>query len=200
MNHLNKGKAKYISVWALVLLLLTITLYYSASGFHTSHFHSFLTVDTLPVSKADSQRLKVKIQNDSAAIGKIADTTIINTIDTLTYRPSKDALDAPVVYHADDSMVMDIPGKKIILYGKGTNVKYTDNQLYAPRIEFDQRTSIVSAYLVRDSSGKVISFATFNQGDFKTQSDSMSFNMKTLKGITKSTYTQQGEIYFHAEK
>ena len=102
MNHLNKGKAKYISVWALVLLLLTITLYYSASGFHTSHFHSFLTVDTLPVSKADSQRLKVKIQNDSAAIGKIADTTIINTIDTLTYRPSKDALDAPVVYHADD--------------------------------------------------------------------------------------------------
>ena len=200
MNHLNKGKAKFISVLALVLLLLTITLYCSAGGFHTVHFHSFLTVDTLPVNKADSQNSKFKIQNESAAVGKIADTTIITKIDTLTYRPSKDALDAPVVYHADDSMVMDIPAKKIILYGKGTSVKYIDNQLYAPRIEFDQSTSMVSAYLVRDSNGKVISFPVFNQADFKTQSDSIKFNMKTLKGITKSTYTQQGEIFFHAEK
>ncbi len=200
MNHLNKGKAKYISVWALVLLLLTITLYCSAGGFHPSHFHSFLTVDTLPLNKTDSQKLSNKTTNDVVAIKKIADTTIINKIDTLTYRPSKDALDAPVVYHADDSMVMDIPGKKIILYGKGTSVKYIDNELFAPRIEFDQRTSLVSAYLVRDSNGNVISFPVFNQADFKTQSDSIKFNMKTLKGITKSTYTQQGEIFFHAEK
>jgi LPS-assembly protein len=197
MNHLNKGKAKYILVLALIPLLCTITLYCSAGGFHSSYFHSFLTPDTLPLNITGSQKLKT-INNDAGvAIKKTADTTIINTIDTL--RPSKDALDAPVTYHADDSMVMDIPGKKIILYGKGTNVKYTDNELYAPRIEFDQRTSIVSAYLVRDSNGNVISFATFNQGDFKTKSDSMAFNMKTLKGITKSTYTQQDEIYFHAQ-
>lgn len=200
MNQLNKGKAKNISVLALILLLLAITLYCGASGFHTSYFHSFLTVDTVPLNKTDSQKLKSNASIASSAIKKIADTNIVQKTDTLVYKPSKDALEAPVVYHADDSMVMDIPGKKIILYGKGTNVKYTDNELFAPRIEFDQRTSIVSAYLVRDSNGNVISFATFNQGDFKTKSDSMAFNMKTLKGITKSTYTQQGEIYFHAEK
>lgn len=200
MNQLNKGKAKNISVLALVLLLLAITLYCGASGFHTSHFHSYLTVDTIPVSKTDSQKLKGNLSVVSSSVQKIADTNIIQKIDTLAYKPSKDALDAPVVYHADDSMVMDIPGKKIILYGKGTNVKYTDNELYAPRIEFDQRTGIVSAYLVRDSNGNVISFASFNQGDFKTKSDSMSFNMKTLKGITKQTYTQQDEIFFQAEK
>ena len=200
MNQLNKGKAKYISVLALILLLFTVTLYYTASGFNTTYFHSFLTVDTLPVIKADSQKVKIKNQNEPSALKRIADTIIVTKIDTLTYRPSKDALDTPVVYHADDSMVMDIPAKKIILYGKKASVKYSDNELYAPRIEFDQRTNIVSAYLVRDSNGNVISFATFNQADFKTQSDSMAFNMKTLKGITKSTYTQQGEIYFHAEK
>ncbi|MFM6926409.1 MAG: putative LPS assembly protein LptD [Ferruginibacter sp.] len=200
MNQLNKGKAKNISVLALILLLLAITLYCGASGFYTTHFHSFLTVDTIPPSKSDSQKVKSNISLLSSSAKKIADTNIVEKIDTLIYKQSKDALDAPVVYHADDSMVMDIPGKKIILYGKGTNVKYTDNELYAPRIEFDQRTSIVSAYLVKDSNGNVISFATFNQADFKTKSDSMAFNMKTLKGITKSTYTQQGEIYFHAEK
>jgi LPS-assembly protein len=200
MNQLNKGKAKNISVLALILLLFAITLYCSASGFYTSQFHSFLTVDTIPVSKTDSLKIKRNTLNQPAVSKKNADTTIIQKIDTLTYKPSKDALDAPVVYHADDSMVMDIPAKKIILYGKQAYVKYTDNELYAPRIEFDQKTSLVSAYLVRDSNGNVISFPTFNQADFKTQSDSITFNMKTLKGITKSTYTQQGEIYFHAEK
>jgi len=199
MNQQNKGKAKNISVLALILLLLAITLYGSASGFRTMYFHSILTVDTVPVNKTDAQKLKSNVSVLSSATQKTTDTNIVQKIDTLAYKPSKDALDAPVVYHADDSMVMDIPGKKIILYGKGTNVKYTDNELYAPRIEFDQRTSIVSAYLVRDSNGNVISFATFNQGDFKTKSDSMAFNMKTLKGITKSTYTQQDEIYFHAQ-
>ena len=200
MNQLNKGKAKYISVLALILLLFTVTLYYTASGFNTTYFHSFLTVDTLPVIKADSQKVKIKNQNEPSALKRIADTIIVIKTDTFAFRSSKEALDTPVVYHADDSMVMDIPAKKIILYGKKASVKYSDNELYAPRIEFDQRTSIVSAYLVRDSNGNVISFATFNQADFKTQSDSMAFNMKTLKGITKSTYTQQGEIYFHAEK
>jgi LPS-assembly protein len=200
MNQLNKGKAKYILVLALVPLLFIITLYCGASGFNTLHFHSFLTVDTLPLNKADSQKIKTNALNNPSAFKKITDTNIVQKIDTLTYKPSKDALDEPVDYHADDSMVMDIPGKKIILYGKGTNVKYIDNALFAPRIEFDQRTSLVSAYLVRDSNGNVISFPVFNQGDFKTQSDSIKFNMKTLKGITKSTYTQQGEIFFHAEK
>ncbi len=200
MNQLNKGKAKCISVLAWMLLLCNITLYCSASGFHTAHFHSFLTVDTLPVIKTDSLNSKAKIQNEPLAFKRKADTTIIPKTDTLAFRASKESLDAPVTYHADDSMVMDIPAKKIILYGKGTFVKYTDNELFAPRIEFDQQTSLVSAYLVRDSNGKVISFPKFNQADFKTQSDSIRFNMKTLKGITKSTYTQQGEIYFHAEK
>jgi LPS-assembly protein len=199
MNQLNKGKAKNISVLALILLLFVITLYCSASVFHTSHFHSFLTVDTIPVNKTDSQKVKSNISSTASSAKKLADTNIIQKIDTLTYKPSKDALDAPVAYHADDSMVMDIPAKKIILYGKGSNVKYTDNELYAPRIEFDQRTSLVSAYLVRDSNGNVISFPSFNQADFKTKSDSITFNMKTLKGVTKSTYTQQGEIYFHAQ-
>jgi hypothetical protein len=109
-------------------------------------------------------------------------------------------LDAPVTYHADDSMILDIPGKKIILYGKETRVKYLDNELISPRIEFDQRTNLVSAYLVRDSNGNVIAFPAFSQGDFKTVSDSIRFNMKTGKGITKGTYTQQGEMFVYGEK
>jgi LPS-assembly protein len=200
MNQLNKGKAKYILVLALLMLLFSITLNCSAGGFNANDFHSFLTTDTIPVNKSDSQKLKVQNTNDSLTINKIADTNIVVKTDTFSFRSSKDALDAPVVYHADDSMVMDIPGKKIILYGKQTSVKYIDNELHAPRIEFDQHTNLVSAYLVRDSNGNVISFPRFNQADFITQSDSIQFNMKTGKGITKGTYTQQGELFIYGEK
>ena len=200
MNQLNKGKAKIISVLALLLLLYLLTLNCSASGFHTSDFHSFLTVDTIPFNKADTQKLKSVIQSEPVVSKKNTDTSIVVKTDTFAFRSSKDALDAPVVYHADDSMVMDIPSKKIILYGKETKVKYLDNQLYAPRIEFDQSTNLVSAYLVKDSNGNVIAYPEFNQADFKTKSDSIKFNMKTGKGITKGTYTQQGELYVYGDK
>ncbi len=200
MSHLNKGKAKYILVLALVLLLFTITLYGSADGFYRNDFHSFLTSDTVAPVKPDTQRLKIKNQDKAVTGNKISDTNIVVKTDTFAFRSSKEALDAPVVYHADDSMVMDIPGKKIILYGKVTRVKYLDNLLVSPRIEFDQRTNLVSAYLVKDSNGNVIAYPEFNQADFKTKSDTIKFNMKTGKGITKGTYTQQGELFIYGEK
>lgn len=205
MNQLNKGKAKYILVLVSAGLLLMITLYCGAVGSGAMYFHSFLTTDTIPV-KTDS----TKITNTSSpssldeprvtTVKKATDTSIVIKKDTFAFRSSKDSLDAPVIYHADDSMVMDIPEKKIILYGKETRVQYIDNKLVSPRIEFDQRTNLVSAYLVKDSNGNVVSFPKFNQGDFKTQSDSIKFNMKTGKGITKGTYTQQDEMFVYGER
>jgi LPS-assembly protein len=207
MNQLYKGKAKYISVSTLALLSLAITLYGKAGRSQHDHFHSYLTSDTLPKkntstvvpSSVDSNSIRNK---NNARVGNraiIADT-VVPKVDTVNFKMSKNALDAPVTYHADDSMVLDIPGKKILLYGKETRVKYQDNELVSPRIEFDQRSNLMSAYLVRDSNGKVISFPTFTQGDFKTVSDSIKFNPKTGKGITKGSYTNQGEIYVYGER
>jgi LPS-assembly protein len=207
MNQLNKGKAKYSSVWVSAVLLLFITLCCSAAGSGPAYFHSFLTADTIPVktnTKIDSAKTasqaNVAIVEEPAAVKTKADTSIVVTKDTFGFKTSKDSLDAPVFYHADDSMIMDIPEKKIILYGKETRVEYIDNKLVSPRIEFDQRTNLVSAYLIKDSNGNVIAYPRFNQADFKTMSDSIRFNMKTGKGITKGTYTQQDEIFFYGEK
>lgn len=207
MNQLNKGKAKYSSVWVSVVLLLFITLCCSAAGSELTYFHSFLTPDTIPVKtaiKIDSAKIineaNVAAAEEPVLIKRKADTTIVITTDTFGIKTSKDSLDAPVFYHADDSMIMDIPEKKIILYGKETRVEYIDNKLVSPRIEFDQRTNLVSAYLIKDSNGNVISYPKFNQADFKTKSDSIRFNMKTGKGITKGTYTQQDEIFFYGER
>ncbi len=208
MNHLYKGKAKYISVWASVLLFMTITLYGRVISFQSNYFHSSLTTDTVP-EKNELQRLvrpataapvKVAAQKDMPLNVTAAGDTIIPVVDTFHFKTSKDSLDAPVIYHADDSMVLDVPTKKIILYGKESKVKYTDNELTAPVVEYDQRTNIVSAYLTRDSTGKVVSFATFTQADFKSVSDTLLFNMKNGKGRTVSTYFTQGDIFVHVDE
>ena len=129
------------------------------------------------------------------------DTIIISLkTDTLIYKASKDSLAGPVSYHADDSMVMDVPTKKILLYGKQSTAKYLDNDLSAPLISFDQQNNIVSASYLKDSAGNVIAQPTFKQGELLTVSDSIRFNMKTGKGLTKGTYTQQGEIYVYGER
>jgi LPS-assembly protein len=119
--------------------------------------------------------------------------------DTLHYKLAKNALEAPVEYAAEDSMVLDVPKNKITLYGKKATTHYKDNDLTAPIIEFDQETGDILASIRRDSTGKVIALPTFKQSDFTSQSDSIRFNMKTGKGLTKSTYTQQGEMYVYGQ-
>jgi len=206
MNQLNKGKAKNISVLALLLLLFTITLYCSGNGFHAAGFHSYLTSDTIPVktapvtnlSKTDSLKSVIrKNEPDTEPVknSNPADTNIVIKTDTFSFKKSNEALEAPVVYHADDSMIMHVPSKKIILYGKKTQVNYIDNELTSSLIEYDQQTNLMSAYLTKDSNGNVIAYPQFNQGDLKTKSDTIRFNAKTGKGLTIGTYTQQGEIY-----
>jgi len=212
MNQLHKGKAKYILTWALALLVATVTLYGSNTAFKVPYFHSYLTSDT-SVKKKQPAALPAVVSRpatiitDTTKVKKALDSlnkkvtdSIISVTDTFQFKTSKDSLDAPVTYHADDSMVLDVPGKKILLYGKQTKVKYIDNELVAPHIEFDQQTNLVSAYMVKDSNGNVISFPTFTQADFKSVSDSIRFNMKNGKGVTKGTYTKQDEMFVYGEK
>ena len=140
--------------------------------------------DTLVPNKSDSL-----LKKDTSITSKTADTT--------EYKLSKNAIDDPVAYTAEDSMVIDVSKKKVTLYGKKVNIKYKDNNLTGPIVAFDQASGNIIAALKRDSTGKVISFPTFKQADFTSQSDSIMFNMKSGKGITKSTYTQQGEMYVY---
>lgn len=211
MNHLYKVKAKYKPAFTIMLMIVCLTLCSSHIVLGKNNFHNPLTYqDSLPRVKKDNvnkapanltEKIEEIKQRNAANETKLANEKkkdslpVTKQADTFDIKFSKDTLDAPVAYHADDSMVLDVPGKKILLYGTQTKVKYTDNELIAPHIEFDQKTNLVKAWLVRDSGGKVVSFATFNQGDFKSVSDSIWFNMGTGKGRTKSTYFQQDEMY-----
>lgn len=126
-------------------------------------------------------------------------TDTIPPIDTLIIKTSADSLDAPVIYAATDSIVMEVPTKKVILYNDASTV-YKDMDMKAYRIEVDQPRRIVVATYSMDSTGKMIGQPKFIQGENKMQADSIIYNIYTKKGITRSTYTQQGEMFVYGEK
>ncbi len=155
-------------------------------------------IDTLPSKKRLISDTIVPAKSDTL-LGK--DTSITRKgADTIQFKISKNAISDPVAYTAEDSMVIDVAGKKVTMYGTKVTVKYQNNTITGPIISFNQVTGNIDASLKRDSTGKVIAFPTFKQADFVSQFDSIKFNMKSGKGITKSTYTQQGEMYVYANE
>lgn len=136
-------------------------------------------------------------KNDSLLIKK--DTTRKDSmrlvVDTL--KISKDSIDAPIKFVAEDSGVLVVSTKEFFLYGKA-KIDYTDLKLDASTIKYDQKTQLVKAYGSLDSTGNPLSKPQFIQGEMKSVSDSIFFNMKTGKGLTKNTFLQEGEIYINA--
>ncbi|MEP6950876.1 MAG: putative LPS assembly protein LptD [Ginsengibacter sp.] len=147
---------------------------------------SLAKADTIPKKNADS-------------LSKTDTSGFLKTTDTLQFNSAKNALDTVIEYTAEDSMVLDVPSKIITLYGKKANTRYKDNDLTAPVISYDEATGNILASIKRDSTGKVISMPTYKQSDFLSQSDSIHFNMKSGKGLTKSTYTKQGEMFVYGD-
>ena len=208
MNNYNKGKVKYFFLWLCLPLFILLTYHYNAYGKLTKNILQFefnaSIIDTPPpIKKVPETKPKDEFKTPSFGEEKVkvVDSNIkVQTIDTFKFKRSKDGLTSPLNYHADDSMVIDVPKEKMYLYGKTSSIKYEDNNLSAPKIEFDQKTSLVSASLVKDSTGKVLSYPYYNQGDVQTVSDTIVVNMKNGKGLTKGTYTKQGEIFVYADK
>lgn len=127
----------------------------------------------------------------------ISKDSLKNKFDTLNI--SKDSLDAPIYYEASDSGVLMLDSRDFFLFGKA-KVKSKDVSLEAATIRYGQASQTVMAYGARDTSGSPYSKPNLTQGESKTISDSILFNIKTLRGLTRNTYLQDGEMFVNAEK
>lgn len=200
MTPLYKFRSNYFSYG-----ILTAVIIYSQTWITTAHsvphrfFGSPLTTiadTTRPRPGADSNR----VESDTSRIPGAdtsglpgTDTSIKQKTDTFNLKLSKDSLEAPLKYEAADSVIVMIKAKKIYLYGK-TKTDYTDITLTAPKVEMDQATQVVTAFNRKDSTGKVIESAHFKSADNEFTSDTIRYNFKSQVGLTKNTFTQQGEI------
>ena len=112
---------------------------------------------------------------------------------------SKDTLDSPIEYSAEDSGVLNIETRKFYLYGKA-NAKNKDIDLTANNIQYDQSNQVVKAFGGIDTSNNPLSKPTLVQSDQTSISDTILFNLKTQRGLSKNSYYNEGELYVNAEK
>ena len=186
-------------------MLCTLTWKTIANGISTADFRSPLTTpviagtDTIkPVIKKEAVNNLISGNNDTTKL-PAKDTGRMEKVDTFSLKISKDSLEAPLKYAAEDSAVVLIKDKKILLYGK-TKTDYKDITLTAPKVEVDQQTQIVTAVNSKDSTGAVKETAHFKSGETDFTSDTIRYNFKTQVGLTKNTFTMQGEFLVIAEQ
>lgn len=193
MIDVRKNSLKYIrSAWVLPLLLLITSSSFSNYSFLPG-FDKLLTPvnDTVPARIDSVMRMTDTIpgQMDSVSIQQ----------DTLSLNLSKDSLSSPISYSALDSMVLNIPLKRIILYSEA-NVKMADMDLSADSIILNQDERMLVATFRRDTSGAVIGKPRMIQGETTMDADLIRYNLETQKGMTLNTFTQQGEIFIQGER
>jgi lipopolysaccharide export system protein LptA len=175
------------------------------SGFSAGNTPIFYNALTLPVDTskpivpvATTLPTANKTNEDTTTLPTMDSTLFQNKVDTFNLKISKDSLEAPLKYEAEDSAVILVANKKVLLYGK-TKTTYKDITLQAPKVEVDQQTQLVTAVNAKDSTGEVIETAQFKSGETAFTSDTIQYNFKTQIGLTKNTFTQQEEIVVNGE-
>lgn len=108
MNTGRKNNLKYRTTAILCIAMFVVTSFASPADMRHHGFYKTLT--------STDAALQQSIIRDTVPEKK---DSIINKTDTFGVKMSKDSLDAPVNYEASDSMKMDVPNKRIILYSKG---------------------------------------------------------------------------------
>lgn len=127
-----------------------------------------------------------------------ADSTVLNNDTTSLEADStkkSNAIDAPILYAAQDSMVMTLDGKNMLyLYGQGT-VKYQNMDLAAEYIEVDADSTTLFATFGIDSIGDEFGWPDFKEGESQYEMKKVRYNFKTKKMFITDVITQQGEGY-----
>lgn len=218
MSKRSKISRKTIFASGASLLLLFFITQINAKGYH-SFFNPSSYVNTSRDTIINDSAL-LKLRNDTGGFPKEEikepNPTVINAPDSLFFKDtantdstkkqridsmliSKDSLDAPIEYSADDSGVLFIQTRKFYLYGKA-NAKNKDVDLTANTIEYNQTTQTIRAFGGMDTTNNPLDLPTMVQGNQTSKSDTLAYNLKTQHGLSKSTYYNQDDIFVHSER
>jgi hypothetical protein len=205
MSGLHKFKRKKIGLLSALLIFCIVLTSGNvcAAGLQNTTSNS-QKQDTVPKGKQPVRRQSAATNQDTPAL--IRDTvparngdslTTVPTTDTFSLKIANDTLDAPIDYEAEDSAVLFVKDQKFILYGK-TQTKYKDVVINAPQTILDQQTNVLTALGSKDSLGRMIERAKFQQGQQLFESESFTYNFKTQQGLTTNTYTKEGDFFIKA--
>lgn len=142
---------------------------------------------TAPILAQDVVRDSVSTSSDS----------IVN--DSLKTQPKTSPIDAKIEYTSSDSMV--IMGNGIAhMYGSG-DLKYKSMELTAEYIRVHMDSSTLYAKGIFDTiENEWIGKPVFSEGNDEYETDEITYNLRTQKGLILNAVTEQGEGYILAGK
>ena len=108
-------------------------------------------------------------------------------------------IDDKIERTCNDSTVQDFKNNKIRYYG-GAKVVYEDITIEAEFMEFDFEKRTVFAKGLVDSTGKLYGTPVFIEGDQRYNSETMTFNFDTKKGIITKVFTEDAMGYIHGAR
>ncbi|MBN2521484.1 MAG: LPS-assembly protein LptD, partial [Bacteroidales bacterium] len=129
----------------------------------------------------------------------VNDTLTNDTLKRKEKRKSKNILDSPIDYSAEDSILFSLDNKKVFLYGNSV-ITYQDMELKSAFIELDLDNNEIYAIGLPDSSGVITGNPVFTEKNESYEAIEMRYNFKTRKGIITEVVTEQSDGYLHAEK
>ncbi len=157
------------------------------------------------ISKNDTKFIHPKFLQDTIKPINIEDDTTNfqqneifgGNVGQKTVKVSKDSLNAPIDYHAEDSFRIDMPNKVIHLYGN-SQVNYENIELTAERIDFYWELGEVVAFGVYDSTQqKTIGNPVFVESGNTYMAEHFRYNFKSKKGKSKGMVLKESEGYLH---
>ncbi|MFY0599972.1 MAG: LPS-assembly protein LptD [Cyclobacteriaceae bacterium] len=157
---------------------------------------TFIQVDS--IASADSTRsllLLDSIQSDSKR-----DTTLLGEAFNPVLPPASQTgdIETTINYNARDSMIFDIDGQKLYLYGK-THIDYDIMTIESNStiIDWDQRT--LSSKFVTDSTGKKVGKPVFTQKSEVYETHDIVYNFKTKRALIKGVVTERDGAFMHGD-
>ena len=148
----------------------------------------------LPYDATSQRRRRGVAVTDSLKTDSLAADTVRTDTLSLTPKAKKpQALNAPVIYSANDSIVFT-EGGYAHLYGDG-KVNYEKIELGAQIITMNMDSSTVFARGITDSLGVETGKPVFKDGDTPYDTKAIRYNFKSKKGYINNVVTQQGEGY-----
>lgn len=199
-----------------MLLFLLLVIFVMAGVRGMSTFGKVFDNDTIDNTKPDP-----KFNNiipDSITIASIApdDTTTMDSLQKAIYFHNKaiddsirldsinkrksNGIESPVHYESKDSMVYIASTKKAYLYGE-SKVLYDNMDLAAEKVDMSLQQNLVHATGVWADTTETELAGTpiFKMGQDTYESDTMSFNFKTKKGLIRNVTTQQQDGFMKSE-
>ena len=117
--------------------------------------------------------------------------------DSTSNRPKSD-IESTITYSADDSIVSELGRKIVRLYGNA-KVNYGQINLDAEEIVIDYEQSTITANGKKDSTGQLVGFPIFKDGQTSYETKGMVYNFKNKKAKITEVVTKQGEGFMHGE-